>query len=131
MSQTRLPANLKGIVTPFAGNGRKLGYPTANITANTDLKDGVYFGLASLVEYRHHPALIFIGTPTTMGDTVRRVETYLLDIPDRDFYDEHLEVDVQHYHRPNQTFTSIKHLLVAMHKDEATARQWFSNAGPA
>ena len=120
-------AHLKGIITRFAGNGRRLGYPTANLTTATDLKDGVYFGLADLAAYANHPALIFVGTPTTMGDTTRRIEAYLLDIPDQDYYGQELRLNVQYFHRPNQTFASVDDLLVAMKADETTARQWFQD----
>jgi riboflavin kinase/FMN adenylyltransferase len=120
------PTMLSGTITRFKGNGRKLGYPTANLNTATDLADGVYFGFADLAAWKKHPALIFIGTPTTVGDTGRRVETHLLDIPDVDYYDQPLRVSVQEYHRGNKTFDGIETLLEAMKSDEAAARQWFT-----
>lgn len=120
-----LPTKLQGIVVRFAGNGRKLRYPTANITTDTSLKDGVYFGTANLDSYINQPALIFIGTPTTVGDSGRRVEAHLLDVADKDYYDQDLALDILHFHRSNQTFESVDELLEAMKGDEATARQWF------
>lgn len=116
---------LKGVTEQFSGNGRKLGYPTANIKTVTKLKDGVYFGYATLVTYTHHPAIIFIGTPTTVGDTERRVEAYLMDIPDNDYYGHTLELELHTYHRANQTFPSIEKLMEVMHDDEHEARRWF------
>ena len=116
---------LKGIVTRFKGNGRQLGYPTANITTATGAKDGVYFGFADLAGFEHHPSLIFIGVPTTMGDTERRVEVHLLDIPDEDYYDRQLAVTLNHYHRANQTFKSVGELQTVMKADDSAARQWF------
>ncbi len=116
---------IEGRVVRFAGNGRKLGYPTANIATDTQLEDGVYFGTASLKNYKNHPALIFIGTPTTIGDTGRRVEAHLLDIADVDHYGQKLKLDVLYFHRPNQTFESTAELIVAMKADEAAARKWF------
>jgi riboflavin kinase / FMN adenylyltransferase len=120
------PTTLIGPVMPYKGNGRKLGYPTANIKTDTDLDDGVYFGYANLGEYQNHPALIFIGTPTTMGDTERRVEAHLLDIVDQDYYGLPITMELQHFYRPNETFASIDDLLKAMKQDEATARAWFA-----
>jgi riboflavin kinase / FMN adenylyltransferase len=122
---------LSGIVTRFKGNGRKLGYPTANLTTETELADGVYFGFADLATWSQQPALIFIGTPTTVGDTGRRVEVYLLDIPDVDYYDQTLSVDIVQYHRANKTFTGVDELLAVMRTDEATARQWFASSAAA
>lgn len=116
---------LQGTVTPYKGNGRRLGYPTANVQTNTSLADGVYFGYASLGDLMDRPALIFIGVPTTLGDRDRRVEVHLLDILDRDYYGEPLSVAVYHYHRANQTFADVETLLTAMKADEVAARSWF------
>lgn len=117
---------LSGTVTPFQGNGRQLGYPTANITSDTALQDGVYFGYADLEAYRHQPALIFIGVPTTMGDKERRVEVHVLDIPDHDYYGQTITVTLHEFHRNNQTFESVAELLTVMHDDEAVGRAWFA-----
>ena len=119
-------AYIKGIVTPFQGNGRKLGYPTANLRIETDLKDGVYFGFADLNEHVHQPALIFIGTPTTLHDHERRVEAYLLDIPDVDYYGDEINLEILHFHRQNQTFGGISELQTVMKNDELEARRWFA-----
>jgi len=123
---TALPTQLRGTATRYKGNGRKLGYPTANIDVPTDLEDGVYFGFGNLADYTHQPALIFIGTPTTVGDTERRVEAHLLDIEDKDYYGLPLTLDIREFHRPNKTFSSIDKLLIIMKNDEAAARQWFA-----
>lgn len=118
---------LSGTVTRFKGNGRKLGYPTANLDIPTDLKDGVYFGHADLAAHRNRPALIFVGRPTTLNDKRRRVEVHLLDIEDRDYYDLPLQAQVEFFHRANKKFDSLEDLKKAMRQDEATARQWFSS----
>ncbi len=122
----KLPIRLTGTTARYAGNGRTLGYPTANIAVETDLDDGIYFGYADLSEHRHHPAIIFLGTPTTVGDTDRRLEAHLLDIKDQDYYNQQLEVTLYHYHRPNQTFDSIRQLGIVMSQDETAAHQWFA-----
>ncbi len=119
-------AALQGEVKRYAGNGRKFGYPTANINVPTPLADGVYFGFASLGDYEHQPALIFIGTPITVGDTVRRVEAHLLDIADIDYYGQQLALEAEYFHRPNQKLDSIDALLDIMKQDEAAARSWFA-----
>ncbi|HEY5442611.1 MAG TPA: riboflavin kinase [Candidatus Saccharimonadales bacterium] len=121
------PTILKGTTTRFKGDGRKLGYPTANLNVPTDLKDGVYFGFADLANWSKQPAIIFVGTPTTMGETGRRVEAHLLDIPDEDYYELPLTLDIRHHHRANQTFAGADELMRVMRADEATGREWFSN----
>lgn len=119
------PVSLAGQTIAFSGNGRRLGYPTANFKSDTKLTDGVYFGFANLGKYKNHPALIFIGTPTTVGDKDRRVEAHLLDIDDKDYYDQPLELRIEYFLRPNQTFDSIDKLTLAMKADETAGRQWF------
>jgi FAD synthase len=120
------PVNLQGIVTRFKGDGRRLGYPTANLKIKTGLSDGVYFGFADLGDWTAQPTIIFIGTPTTMGETDRRVEAHLLDIPDRDYYDQNLRLEIKSFYRANKTFDNVEQLLEAMRGDEAEARRWFA-----
>lgn len=115
------------MVTPFKGNGRKLGYPTANLAVSMDLDDGVYVGYADLDQYTHQPAIIFIGTPTTVGDTVRRVEAYLLDVVDKDYYGKEMRLSIIAFHRAHETFESVDILLEAIKRDESAAREWFKN----
>ncbi len=122
------PVNITGVVTPFKGNGRKFGYPTANLRTQTLLTDGVYFGFADMADYANHPAVIFVGTPTTVGDKERRVEAHLLDIPDKDYYDRELSLSLEYYHRPNKTFEDVEILKQVMAEDDASARQWFKTS---
>ncbi len=127
MTQLTGPQTLEGTIRSYKGNGRKLGYPTANLSLQTELDDGVYFGYAELADWHHHPALIFVGIPTTVGDHERRVEAHLLDIPDTDYYDLPLKLNVAFFHRPNQTLNSIEELTTIMRQDEVEARRWFKN----
>lgn len=118
---------LRGTTARYKGNGRKLGYPTANMTIESGLEDGVYFGYANLGEYSNQPALIFIGIPTTVGDKDRRLEAHLLDIEDKDYYQQTLDVTIQEFHRSNTTFESLDELVKVMQADEAAARAWFKS----
>jgi riboflavin kinase/FMN adenylyltransferase len=124
------PIAVSGTVARFNGKGRQLGYPTANLATETDARDGVYFGFADLAGFTNHPSLIFVGIPTTLGDKERRVEAYLLDIPDKDYYDQPLSLTLEHYHRPNKTFPSIDELLAVIKADETAARRWFRRQAP-
>lgn len=129
MDKKTRPRVLRGTVTRFKGNGRKLGYPTANLDVDTAAKDGVYFGFADLAGYKRHPSIIFVGIPTTVGDTARRVEAHLLDIPDKDYYGLAMSVALGPYHRANRTFSGTGELVRAMKADEAAARAWFREEG--
>jgi riboflavin kinase/FMN adenylyltransferase len=119
------PVTLSGVTVPYKGNGRKLGYPTANLSVATDLADGVYFGFADLGELKDQPAMIFIGVPVTVGDTERRVEAHLLDVSDKDYYGQTMTLRIGHYLRPNRSFENVEQLIEAIKADETAARQWF------
>lgn len=118
-------AKLEGTVTKFKGNGRKLGYPTANINTPSDLDDGIYFGFADLMEYKNHSTLIFIGMPITIGDKTRRIEAHLLDIPDIDHYGQKITIRASHFWRANKKLDSIDELILTIKADESAAREWF------
>ena len=120
-----MESSIQGIVTKYKGNGRKLGYPTANIAVKSNNKDGVYFGYAGLGKYINSPSLVFIGVPKTIGDTDNRVEVHILDIPDIDYYGETLTIRITHFYRDNKKFESIEQLVTAMKQDEKAARGWF------
>lgn len=120
------PVKITGEVTKFRGNGRQLGYPTANINTVTDLAEGIYFGFADLAGFISQPALVFVGVPTTIGDHEQRVEIHVLDIPDVDYYGKTVSVILEHFHRSNQRFDGVKELLSAIRNDEKQAREWFA-----
>ena len=120
---------LRGRAVPLDGRGRSLGYPTANIKSKTNHTNGIYFGFADLDGYHKHPALIFVGTPTTVGDKDRRVEAHLLDIEDKDYYGLDISLDIKKFNRQNKTFGSIEELKIAMKDDEIAARKWFKGIG--
>ncbi len=126
VSAVNLPVSLRGVTVSHGKNGRSLGYPTANIETDTALADGVYVGLASLGKFKRHPALVFIGAPVTVGDNHRRVEAHLINIPNDDYYDQKLTVEVMEFLRPDQRFNSLDGLLVAMRADEVSAHEWFN-----
>lgn len=121
-----LPAILEGTTAKFAGNGRLFGYPTANFLVNQKTNEGIYFGFSDLANYKHHPSLVFVGVPRTVGDQQYRIETHLLDALDIDYYELPIRVQLQHFHRSNEVFSSNEQLLTAMKNDEAIGRLWFA-----
>ena len=118
------PFVLRGVVKPFRGNGRKFGYPTANIEIPRDTAEGVFFGKVVLRE-SEYLATIFIGAPVTLEDSVKRAEAHILDFADEDLYGEQIEMKVEHKHRDNRKFSSQAELVAALHQDELDARDYF------
>ena len=108
---------LTGTITPFAGNGRKLGYPTANIKIPLDTEEGLFIGTVEL-EGASHQAIIFVGAPVTMDETVKRGEAHILDFVDRDLYGLEITMHALHKLRDNQKFDSVEELIAQMDIDK-------------
>jgi len=118
---------IKGIVAPHKGNGRKFGYPTANIDVSTDIEEGVYAGFTTLkfnkLKYNNMPSFIFIGKAETLGETDLRLEAHIFDIEDQDLYGAELEVTLVKKIRDNKKFENVEKLLYQIHLDELDARK--------
>jgi riboflavin kinase/FMN adenylyltransferase len=126
------PHRVVGTVVHGHHRGRELGYPTANLSSDSDglvPAEGVYAGwltrldLAAGEPDRTMPAAISIGTNPTFDTTDRRtVEAYVLDRDDLDLYGERVVVEFVEHIRPTLRFESIDELLVAMAKDVEQCR---------
>ncbi len=120
--------SLNGVVTPYTGNGRRLGFPTANIPIPADTPEGLFIGHVVLAE-KHLPALIFIGAPITLNDPEKRAEAYILDFADRDLYGEPVEFIIEHKLRDNHKYVDEATLITQMEQDEQDARAYFKDKG--
>ncbi|MBW8171569.1 bifunctional riboflavin kinase/FAD synthetase [Ornithinimicrobium sp. Arc0846-15] len=124
---------VSGTVVHGHHRGRELGYPTANLCAESEgliPADGVYAGwmvrhdLAEDDPERRLPAAISVGTNPTFDDVLRRtVEAYVLDRVDLDLYHEHVSIDFVQRLRGNLKFDSIDELLVQMANDVDRSRR--------
>ena len=116
--------SLSGTVRPYRGDGRRLGYPTANIEIPNDTAEGTFVGWVTL-RGQKHPATIFIGAPVTLNDPVKRAEAHILDFADEDLYGEEITMQVVHKLRDNFKFSSQAELIKHMQRDEQDARAYF------
>jgi riboflavin kinase / FMN adenylyltransferase len=126
------PHRIVGEVVHGDHRGRELGYPTANMSAESlglIPADGVYAGWLTRLEQaddtpeRTLPAAISVGTnPTFEGRRARRVESYVLDRTDLDLYGETVMVEFVDHVRPTVRFDSVEHLVQAMAGDVARCR---------
>jgi len=116
--------------------GRELGYPTANLSQESEgliPADGVYVGwlirptLPERDPDRALPAAISIGTNPTFEGMQRRVEAYVLDRTDLDLYGETVVVEFIERLRPTEKFDSIEDLLLQIADDVARARTVLSS----
>ncbi len=126
------PHRVSGVVVHGHKRGRDLGYPTANLSADSEgliPADGVYAGwlerpaLGPDHPDRRLPAAISVGTNPTFGDVERTVEAYVLDRTDLELYGEEVWVDFVQRLRDNLRFDSVDALLEQMATDVQHSRE--------
>lgn len=119
---------VRGVVVHGAKRGRELGYPTANLSPDSDgliPADGVYAGWLRVGSERF-PAAISVGNnPTFDGVPQKQVEAFVLD-RDIDLYDQVVEVQFVERIRGMVAFTGIEPLKVQMADDVERVRQILS-----
>ena len=113
--------SLSGIVEHGLGQGRLLGFPTANLhLPNYKLlpKNGVYFGTASF-DKQKHKAVINIGNRPSLGNRPVGLETHLLNF-DGDLYGKKLSVELTGRLRDEIKFDNVDALKEQIKKDIAS-----------
>ena len=120
---------VSGIVVHGAKRGRELGYPTANLSPESEgliPSDGVYAGWLTDAGTRY-PAAISVGdNPTFEGVPKKQVEAYVLD-RELDLYDHVVDVEFVERLRGMVAFTNIPDLIETMRGDVDRARDLLSD----
>ncbi|MFB6611609.1 bifunctional riboflavin kinase/FAD synthetase [Agromyces sp. NPDC056379] len=115
---------VSGIVVHGAARGRELGYPTANLSPESEgliPADGVYAGWLTDAGTRY-PAAISVGdNPTFQGVAKKQVEAYVLD-RELDLYDHVVDVEFVERIRGMVAFTSIEALVDTIRDDVERSR---------
>jgi riboflavin kinase/FMN adenylyltransferase len=116
------PYTIAGPVTPGAGRGRILGFPTANIEAERPVlvARGVYRGRLH-VEGRQYAAVVNVGVRPTFGEAALAVEAHVLDFTG-DLYGHRVRLDILERLRDEMRFPSVDDLKAQVARDIAVAR---------
>lgn len=105
--------------------GKKIGFPTANLSAHSEQfpRNGVYFAQAML-DGVVYPGVVNLGYRPTVssGKSERVLEIHLLDF-DHDIYGKDVEVRFVRYLRPEQKFESVDALARQIESDVQQARR--------
>lgn len=116
---------ISGTVIHGLQNGRKMGFPTANLGPYCEFMqipaDGVYSALAT-VDGETWPAMLNIGFRPTFQGNARTIEAHLLDF-DRDIYFHELTLEFVDFLRPERRFGSPQELAAQLESDRNTVRQ--------
>ncbi|WP_126971401.1 bifunctional riboflavin kinase/FAD synthetase [Gynurincola endophyticus] len=116
----------EGIVVKGNQLGRKLGFPTANISLICQDKmvpgNGVYAVLVTNLKnpYQVYQGMMNIGIRPTIDGTQRVIEVNLFGFQD-DIYGEQLHVEVCAYLRAEQKFAGLPALVEQLGKDKIHA----------
>lgn len=114
-----------GTVKEGAQLGRKLGFPTANLSAHSEQfpPNGVYVAEAMLEGARFRGVANLGYRPTVSGEQPERLlELHLFDL-NRDIYGEDVEVRFGRYLRPEQKFGNLEELKAQIARDVEAARR--------
>ena len=122
-----MPYRMVGLVQSGAGQGRKLGFPTANLAldpngADRRIPQGVFAARARWDAGPEHPAVANIGHRPTFGQNPLTVEVHILDFSG-DLYGKPLEVELIKRLRAEQRFASIEELIAQIEKDIGHTRE--------
>jgi riboflavin kinase/FMN adenylyltransferase len=105
--------------------GKKIGFPTANLSAHSEQfpPNGVYFAQAVLAG-TVYPGVVNLGYRPTVssGKSERVLEIYLLDF-DQEIYGKDVEVRFVRYLRPEQKFENLDALAKQIELDVQQARK--------
>jgi len=105
--------------------GKKIGFPTANLSAHSEQfpPNGVYLAEAWFEGILYHGVVNLGYRPTVSGGKSQRLlEIHLLDF-ERDIYGEDLEVRFVRYLRPERKFESVEALARQINADVRQARE--------
>src|SRR5262245_18950546 len=105
--------------------GRKLGFPTANLSAHSEQfpPNGVYVAEARLAGTLYRGVANLGYRPTvSSGNRERLLELHLFDL-NKEIYGEEVEVRFLRYLRPEQRFESVDALAAQISRDVQVARE--------
>ena len=128
------PYRLVGPVVRGWGRGRKLGFPTLNMSMPEQIlpAEGVYAGLVDLADdpqqlleqQQHRPAVFSIGQARTFGDQhPLLIEAHLLNENIADMTGKWMAMDFAQRLRSQHKFSTPEELVAQIEKDCEAARQ--------
>ena len=116
--------SLEGQVVIGDRRGTELGFPTANLSIDSEIVlpgDGIYATWAFIDGVRY-PSATSIGVRPTFGLSERLLEVHIIDF-NHDIYGETMCVEFVSKLRDQETFQSVEELVNQINQDVADSRQ--------
>ena len=125
------PFELFGTVVHGDAMGRQLGFPTANLDVDSEVKliphSGVYAVNVLLDSGRIFEGMMNIGTKPTVSENIRQsIEINLFDY-NGNLYNQHITVQLLKRFRDEVKFDSVSDLQSQLIKDESSIRVFFAD----
>jgi riboflavin kinase/FMN adenylyltransferase len=118
--------SFKGKIIRGDGRGKKLGFPTANISVENEDKlmpaIGIYAGECIVDSEKYYGLLSMGRRPTFHSDGIVIPEFYIFDF-DKDIYDKVMQVKLIEKIRDEEKFNSVEELISRMKKDEEKGKE--------
>jgi riboflavin kinase / FMN adenylyltransferase len=121
------PFTVQGVVQHGDKNGRKLGFPTANVDMADYVRPryGIYAVRGRLADGRILDGAANIGIRPQFDPPKELLEPHFFDFAE-DLYGQTIEVEFHHFLRGEAKFDSLDDLIEQMDKDCAQARKLLS-----
>jgi riboflavin kinase/FMN adenylyltransferase len=123
------PYAMDGIVAKGDRMGRRIGFPTLNLSPDNELfpKDGVYFTSVRIDSFdRTFPCVTNIGRrPTVYEDFATTIESFILDFSS-DVYGERVRLSFFARVRDERRFPSLQDLTAQIRLDVEATRAYFA-----
>ncbi len=120
---TLQPIIVKGIVEQGSGDGRKIGFPTANISLpyQPPLEYGVYSAV-TILEGISHKSILHYGPRLIVGETHPLFEVHIFDF-NKMIYGKEVTIEVRAFIRKTQSFPSFESMKEQIQEDCKKAKR--------
>lgn len=123
---------LNGTIVHGDKRGKKIGYPTANIQAESKRKvvpkNGVY-AVWVRVDNQYYPAMMNIGVRPTFDGDETTLEVNIFEF-NEDIYGKNIQVQFVDRIRDEKQFEGIEQLKAQLEKDKKSTKEILNNISP-
>ena len=118
------PHQIRGLVVSGKREGRKIGFPTANVSTSDTLlpEKGVYAVRVQVNRGKWLDGMVNLGTQPTFGGRKFQIETYIFDF-DQDIYGDELTIAFVERIRAERRFESVDALRTQLREDQDRVMQ--------
>ena len=121
------PFSIRGLVVKGEGRGKKLGFPTINLSVKENIllpMNGVYTAKVVKKDQCFYSVINIGVNPTFSDDRLKKIEVHFIEV-DQPWFDKECEVEILEYIRPEKKFASSEDLIRQIKQDICLAKKYF------